>query len=89
VQGAGFFQAVRKPVHSILLSLSRQAIILVPALIILPKFFGLDGILYAGPVSDLIAFVITVPLLVYHLRHLIPTPHVAVSNLVLKKEKEE
>ncbi len=70
VQGAGFFQAVRKPVYSIILSLSRQVIVLVPALIILPKFFGLDGVLCAGPIADSISFFITLPLLVYHLRRL-------------------
>ena len=70
MQGAGFFQAIRKPVHSVLLSLSRQAIILVPALIILPKFFGLDGVLYAGPVADAISFCITVPILMYYLRRM-------------------
>lgn len=70
VQGAGFFQAIRKPMYSILLSLSRQAIVFVPALVILPRFFGLDGVLYAGPIADSISFVITLPMLVYHLRKL-------------------
>ena len=70
VQGAGYFQAVGKPIHSILLSLSRQVFILIPALLIMPRFLGLDGILYAGPVSDFISFGITVPVFIRHLTRL-------------------
>lgn len=70
VQGAGFFQAIGKPVYSVLLSLSRQAFILLPALFILPKFFGFDGVLYAGPVSDFISFSITAPFLIYQLKRM-------------------
>ena len=70
MQGAGFFQAIKKPVHSIFLSLSRQAIILVPALLILPKIFGLDGMLFAGPAADLISFAITLPVFLHHLKRL-------------------
>jgi putative MATE family efflux protein len=77
IQGAGFFQAIGKPVYSVLLSLSRQAIILIPALFILPEIYGLEGVLYAGPVSDFISFAVTVPLLIYHLRRLIPANEIA------------
>ena len=47
-----FFQSIGVAWKSILLSLSRQLIFLIPAVLILPRFFGLDGIWYAGPVSD-------------------------------------
>jgi Na+-driven multidrug efflux pump len=77
IQGAGFFQAIGKPVYSVFLSLSRQAIILIPALFILPEIYGLEGVLYAGPVSDFISFAVTVPLLIYHLRRLIPANEIA------------
>ena len=42
-----------------LLSLSRQVILLIPAILILPIFFKLEGILIAGPVADLGASIIT------------------------------
>lgn len=70
VQGAGFFQAIRRPIHSVLLSLSRQFIVLLPALFILPRFFGIDGVLYAGPVADFISLLITLPFLIYYYRNL-------------------
>jgi Na+-driven multidrug efflux pump len=47
-----FFQSIGAAWKTIVLSLSRQMIFLIPALIILPPFFGLDGAWYAGPLSD-------------------------------------
>ena len=55
-----FFQSIGKAIKSAIMSLSRQILFLVPALIILPMFFGLDGILYAGPTADSLAFLITI-----------------------------
>lgn len=69
-QGAGFLQAIRKPIHSVVLSLSRQLIILIPALLILPHFFGIDGVLYAGPLADLISVAVTLPFLLHFYRNL-------------------
>jgi len=68
--GAGFFQAIGKPVHSMLLSLSRQVLVFIPCLLILPRFFGLDGILYAGPVADTVSTIITVTWLIMELSNL-------------------
>jgi len=67
---ANYFQAVGKPKHAAFLSLSRQVLILIPALLILPLFFGLDGLLIAGPVSDLTSSVITGIFLMRELKHL-------------------
>ena len=65
-----FFQAIGKSVKSAILSLSRQVLFLIPAMIILGKLFGLKGVLYSGPVADGFAFVIAVILLVLELRKL-------------------
>lgn len=54
-----FFQSVGMAKTAIFLSLLRQTILLIPALLILPRFFGLDGIWAAGPTSDVIAIIIT------------------------------
>ena len=59
IVSANYFQAVGKPKHAMMLSLSRQVLVLIPALLILPRFFGLDGVLIAGPVSDGISSLIT------------------------------
>lgn len=57
-----FFQSIGKPIKSIILTLCKQTIFIIPLMIILPRFFGVEGVLYAGPcaeiVSALIAFVL-------------------------------
>ena len=50
-----FFTSIGKPIKGIFLSLTRQIIYLLPLIIILPLFFGIDGIIFAGPAADLIA----------------------------------
>lgn len=47
-----FFSACCKPEVATLVSLSRHGIFLIPALLILPRFYGLSGVLYANAVSD-------------------------------------
>jgi putative MATE family efflux protein len=70
VVGAGYFQAVGKPRQSVVLSLSRQFIILVPLLYILPLLFGLDGVWNAQPVADILSTIITAAFLARELKGL-------------------
>jgi putative MATE family efflux protein len=67
---ANYFQAVGKPKQAAFLSLSRQVVIFIPALLILPRFYGLKGVLMAGPVADLGSSVITGIWLFMELRRL-------------------
>lgn len=55
-----YFQSIGKVKISMLLSLLRQVIILVPCLIIIPMFIGLDGVWAAGAVSDFLSVLITI-----------------------------
>ncbi|MCH3917626.1 MAG: hypothetical protein LKE40_09210 [Spirochaetia bacterium] len=55
-----FVQAIGRPVSAMILSLSRQIVFLIPAVLILPKFLGIDGILWAGPVADGLAFILAI-----------------------------
>ena len=50
-----FFQCIGVVKKSIFLSLSRQLIFLIPAVIMLPKFMGVDGVMWSFPVSDVVA----------------------------------
>ena len=59
VIAANYFQAVGKPIHAAFLGLSRQVLVLIPTLLILPRFLGINGVLAAAPVSDLIAAILT------------------------------
>ncbi|MHC1748616.1 MAG: MATE family efflux transporter [Cellulosilyticaceae bacterium] len=53
-----YFQAIGHPMKAAILSLSRQVGFLIPMILILPRFFGVDGVLYAGPVADGLAFLL-------------------------------
>lgn len=63
-----FFQCIGKVKISIFLSLSRQLLFLLPALALLPIWFGLDGVWLAQPVSDLIASVVTAWIMIVYMR---------------------
>ena len=65
-----FFQAIGKSIKSAVLSLSRQILFLVPAMVILGKLFGINGVLYAGPFADGLAFLIAFILLIGEVRNL-------------------
>ena len=59
VISSSFFQAIGRSKTSMFLTLTRQMILLIPAILIFPIFFGLDGILYAAPFSDFLAALLT------------------------------
>ena len=54
-QSSNFFTAIGRAKLSIFVSALRQIILLIPLYIILPQFFGLFGIWYAGPIADFFA----------------------------------
>ncbi len=54
-----FLQAVGKALASTLLSMFREVVFGVGFALLLPIFFGLDGVLYSMPVSDALTFVIS------------------------------
>lgn len=61
-----FFQSVGYPVQSSLISLSKQIIFQLPATLIIPMFMGVEGALWAGPVSDVMAFTMSAVLLIVY-----------------------
>ncbi len=63
-----FFQSIGKAGVSIFLSLSRQMIYLLPLLIILPPVMGVDGVWWALPISDFMAFLTALVTMVLYMR---------------------
>jgi len=63
-----FFQSIGKAKVSIFLSLCRQLLFLLPLLLTLPHIFGLNGVLYSIPGSDLIATITTVTMLIVYMK---------------------
>ncbi|MDD3364360.1 MAG: MATE family efflux transporter [Syntrophomonas sp.] len=70
IVSANFFQAIGQALTSMILSMLRQVILLIPLLLILPRFLGLNGIWYASPASDLMASIVTAIVLFVKLRQL-------------------
>lgn len=70
IVSSAYFQAVGKPKQSMLLSLSRQVLLLIPMILILPTFMGLMGLFTAGPVADLSSSILTAIFLYFELKHL-------------------
>lgn len=65
---SNFFQSIGMASKAIFLSLTRQMLFLLPALIILPHFFGAAGVWYSMPVSDLLASLVAMVMLVGQFR---------------------
>ncbi len=59
IVATNYFQATGKPMYSIFFSLLRQLLVLIPMVYILSGLWGLTGIWLAGPVSDLVAAIVT------------------------------
>jgi Na+-driven multidrug efflux pump len=74
VVSAHFFQSIGRAKIALVLSLLRQVLILIPLILILPRYLGLDGIWAAGPISDVVATVLTAGALAYQLRLLAKAP---------------
>lgn len=76
--GSNYFQATGQPVKSILLTLSRQMLFLIPLLVVLPRVLprlsaritGLDAICFAPPIADVLATFTTAVFIIPELRKL-------------------
>lgn len=65
---ANFFTAIGKPIKGVFLALTRQIIFLLPLIVILPVFMGIDGILYAGPIADLTSGIVAAAMILAEFR---------------------
>lgn len=73
--GATYFQAIGKAFPSFILGMSRQFIFLIPLVLILPEFMGIQGVIVAFPIADLASTILTTVWLLIEmkaLKHLKP-----------------
>lgn len=56
---SNLFSAIGKPLKGLFLSMTRQVLFLIPLILILPNFMGIDGVLYAAPAADTAAICVT------------------------------
>ena len=63
-----YLQSLGKALLSTMLSMVRELVFGVGLSILLPQFFGLDGVLYSMPVADVLTFIVSVSCILYTMR---------------------
>lgn len=61
---SNFFTSIGKPAKGTFLGITRQLLCLMPLIIVLPRLFGIDGLMFAGPIADFLAAAIAVVMLI-------------------------
>lgn len=67
----GLFQTIGKPIHATFMALSRQILYLIPLIMILTPIFGITGLLWSSPISDVVAFITCLILYLREIRSLV------------------
>lgn len=57
--GAGYFQAIGKALPALFLTMTKQGFFLIPLVIVLPMFYGVNGIWYSFPIADVLSAAVT------------------------------
>jgi len=68
ILGGTFFQAIGKARPALVITLSRNIIFFIPAIFILPIFFGLTGVWISWPAVDLLSFIVVGIFLIREIR---------------------
>lgn len=64
-----FFQSIGFAWKAMFLSLSRQVLFLIPAILVLSSMYGLDGVWLTGPFSDILAAIVAWEFLIHHVKN--------------------
>lgn len=64
-----FFQAIRKPLSAIIISLTRQLLFLLPMLVILPEIWGVDGVWWSMAIADVLSVTLATAMLFRKVRN--------------------
>lgn len=67
---SNYFQAVGKALKSAILSLTRQVLMFIPLLLILPHFWGVAGVWRSAPIADGLSFILTASFVYLEMKHL-------------------
>lgn len=70
IVSTNFFQSLGMAGKAIFLSLTRQIIFMIPLIYLLPPLFGLKGVWFAFPISDTVATLVTIGMLIFQIRHI-------------------
>ncbi len=67
---SNFFTSIGKAKMGMLISMTRQILFLLPLILLFPMFWGVDGVMYAGPIADFVAAVVALVLVARELRRI-------------------
>ncbi len=70
IMSTTYFQAIGRAHAAILLSIMRQALILIPLIFLLPRFFSVRSIWFAGPISDALSACVSMTVIFFEIRRL-------------------
>ncbi len=74
IVGTNFFQSLGMAGKAVFLSLTRQIIFMIPLLLILPRYYGLNGVWSCYPICDFVASVVTAFMLTWQIRKIKRAP---------------
>ena len=63
-----FFTSIGKPIKGVFLSMTRQMIFFMPFLVIMPMFLGIEGIVYTGPIADVLSAIVAITMALFDFR---------------------
>ena len=70
IVSTSYFQATGQPLKATILSMLRQLLLLIPMMLIMPIFFGLDGVLFAFPIADIGSAAIVAVFMIFEMKKL-------------------
>lgn len=70
IVSTNYFQATGQPLKASILSMLRQLLLLIPLILILPMFFGLEGILFSAPIADVVSAIIVAMFIIPEMKKL-------------------
>ncbi len=80
-----FFQAVDEPLKATVVSLIRDIICFVPLALLLPTFMGVEGVLWAAPIADVVSIIVAIALVVPFLHKLGHQPTIQRTAATIQK----
>lgn len=80
-----FFQAVGEPLKATVVSLIRDIICFVPLALLLPTFMGVEGVLWAAPIADVVSIIVAIALVVPFLHKLGHQPTIQRTAATIQK----
>lgn len=69
---SAYYQAIGKALPALILTLLKQGIFLIPLVLVMPLYFGLDGIWYSFPIADLLTTIVSAIFIRKSMQRLVP-----------------